>query len=1538
MKPTKYILLFSVVYFLQFQLTIHSQSAALEVISAYEVIDINELIPQKKKSLQKFQTLDLGTYGIYTLDIYENPLLSDKYKVRRSTNDGILESNTSSAISYIGTVKGHVNSSVALTINDQFVHGFIKVGKQEINIEPLRYYDADAATQDIIVYESADQEHIHSVHCGLDHDLERQFVESVNEQKVNKSVLDGCIEVDMAIASDYLMYEHYGSTVNVENHAIAMLNAAQTNYDTEFEDEIRFNLVEQFISECSTCDPWTTSSDTETLLLDFREWASESWENTVDQSSLWSKRDFERNGNTAANGLAFVNTICTSHSSLVVEDNDTANRKRVLFSHELGHNFGAVHDESNSNFIMSTPLVETNEWSTESLEDINSRYLRFPCLTGCERSQNVVADFDVEFIGACVPVNVQYRNKSFGDLDSVKWIFPGGNPTFSTELEPIVNYGVGGTFDVRLEVYGSNGTFDILERSDVISFGQNPTAEFRYEFITDTTVVFVVNKPFANTTYLWDFGDGQTSEEQTPTHIYNSLENITATLTMSNTCGTTSFATRITQQNTTLPTADFTSTNRFACVGESIQFTNLSEHADSVSWFFEGGSPFNTSDENPIVTYPELGSYAVGLIAINEVGADTIFVSAYSILDPVPVSAFTYEVNGKSVSFTQTSQYARALKWDFGDGNTSEDISPVHTYAIEGNYAVSLTVENICQTAIYSDTIQIESDLPVPDFTASSIELCENGSVLFRNQSTNANQYQWEFEGGIPSSSTEENPIVAYMDPGTFSVKLIASNDDGHVELIEENLISIKPEPIVDFDFLVDGSTVEFTNASQHLQSAQWSFGDGTVSTNNNASHTYAQSGTYEVSLVGANSCGFATTSQTVQVDIELPFASFGANSNELCAGSVVGFASSAQNATSVIWIFEGGIPETSTSERPSVLYISKGEYNVTLIANNQNGSDTLVFEDYISVSKLPVATFESTSAERTVTFENLSTDGDEYFWNLGDGTFSTEESPIHTYQTEGNYTVMLRTTNSCGSSEFSLNLVLADGTMNAGMIDSVDVVVDFSLSAEQICQGADLSITNLSTGIDSLRWYLNDSIEITDGSVQLTEPGINTISLIAWEGDTSYTLEKEILVEGVPVPDFSFQRIGDSNEISFLNLSTGADNYIWSFGDRFSSAFENPNHTYGQDTSYTVQLTASNSCSSATIQKEVDLSLTEIPDAIFSISSAAICKGQTVTFSALDTLATDVEWIFEGATIERSDRSTVTIRYDDIGSFDVQLIASNLNGSDTSYLENFILVSDSPELNILYTQTDNVVNFSATEVVGATYSWEFGDGLISTDVNPTHTYTGFGGFEVRLTVDLPCGQITLSESIQVDENVLLPEGSFSITNSKVNIGGRIRFSSLSKNTNNVEWYFEGGSPETSLDESVIIQYDQPGVFDVTLIAFNEYGSDTIYKQDFITVEALGFQSAETRDYTLDKVENLEVQISPNPFIDEITVNVMASDHSTGQFSLFSSSGVLAHKESFVLSDRHHKLRLLKPDLMPGMYIARIIIGEQMIQQKIIKL
>lgn len=1539
MRHSKYILLLSVVYLLQSHLPIHSQSALLETLSEYEIIDIDVLISQKKKSLQQFQTLDLGKYGSYSLEIYDNQLLSEKYKVKRSTNDGILVNSHAAARTYIGKVQGNTKSTVALTLNGNFLHGFIKVDGKEINIEPLRYYQNNASEEDIVIYDSADQEHKHTVHCGLDHKLEQQFKESLEQQKVNKSVFDGCIEVDMAIASDYLMYEHYGNSVNVENHAIAMLNAAQTNYDTEFVDEIRFNLVEQFISECPTCDPWTASTDTETLLKDFREWAANTWENTVDQSSLWSKRDFERNGNTSANGLAFVNTICTSHSSLILEDNDTANRKRVLFSHELGHNFGAVHDETNTNFIMSTPLIETNEWSAESKEDINSRYLRFPCLTGCERSQNVVADFDIEFIGACVPVNVQFRNKSFGELDSVKWIFPGGNPTYSTELEPIVNYGVGGTFDVRLEIFGSNGTSDVLERSDVVSFGQNPISEFSFDLSNDTTVIFSVDRPLDNTTYSWDFGDGFTSNERDPIHIYQTLDSITATLTMTNNCGASTFTTSVSKEKLK-PKADFISSDRFACIGEPIQFTNLSENADSVSWFFEGGTPFNTGDNNPIVVYDKLGSYAVGLIAISEIGADTILASAYSIIDPVPVSGFTYKKMGKTVSFTQTSQYARALKWNFGDGNISDEIHPTHTYAEAGNYTVSLVVENICQVSTAAQIIEIESEMPVPDFTSSSTELCEKGSVLFTNLSTSATKYQWEFEGGSPTTSTEESPIIAYMVPGTFSVKLTASNDDGSVDIIKEELISIYPEPVVDFDFTINGKTVEFTNKSLHLQSAQWSFGDGLSSTSNNASHEYSESGTYEVSLVGANNCGFATVYKTVTIDVELPFASFGANTNDLCAGSVVGFASSAQNATSVKWIFEGGIPATSTSERPAVLYISKGDYDVTLIATNQNGSDTLIFENYITVTQVPTAAYELNQDGLSITFDNQSSAADEYFWNLGDGSFSTDVDPIHTYSVEGTYTVMLRASNGCGSSEISQTVSVADTTTNLAEPDSSQVVIDFSISASEVCRGAEVVLTNLSIGIDSSFWRLNDELTIQEGSLLLTKTGLNTVSMIAYRDGKSTSIEKEISVIGVPVPDFTFQRVGDTNEISFQNLSTEAESYIWSFGDRFSSAFENPSHTYEQDIPYTVTLNASNSCSSAVTQKVVDLSIKDKPDALFSVSKSTVCRGQSVTFSSLDTIATDFEWIFDGSAIKASDLSQVTVQYDDVGSFDVLYIASNFNGSDTTFLDDFILVSDAPEVDFKYALDGGVVNFTATDIIGATYNWDFGDGSGSTDVRPSHTYSGPGDYDVVLTVDLACGQISISDRVKVESNVILPQGAFSITNSRVNVGGRIRFSSLSKNTNTVEWYFEGASPGTSVEESIIVQYDQAGVFDVMLIATNQFGVDTVFKEDFITVEAAGLEAAETRDFVIESENESEVQLTvlPNPFYDEMLVSVEAMELSKGEFYLLNSAGVLVHNESFIVRDKQHTFRLRQPDLSSGLYIARIIVGEQLIQQKIIKL
>ena len=239
----------------------------METLDSYGVMRYDDIFKGGKKSLQGTAQVDLGEYGFFNLELQETALFDTNYQLSFSSSTGIRKSNKSTTRSYIGTVAGNSSSVVSLTVSENFIYGFIRTAKEEINIEPLRYYDSSADKDELITYLTKDQTHSHSMHCGLDKKLEAQFLEHINQVKETKSTINGCLEVDMSIASDFSMFEFYGSVEEVENHAIAILNAVQTNYDTEFNDEIKFNLVEQFISTCDTCDPWTSSVDSETCLL-----------------------------------------------------------------------------------------------------------------------------------------------------------------------------------------------------------------------------------------------------------------------------------------------------------------------------------------------------------------------------------------------------------------------------------------------------------------------------------------------------------------------------------------------------------------------------------------------------------------------------------------------------------------------------------------------------------------------------------------------------------------------------------------------------------------------------------------------------------------------------------------------------------------------------------------------------------------------------------------------------------------------------------------------------------------------------------------------------------------------------------------------------------------------------------------------------------------------------------------------------------------------------------------------------------------------
>lgn len=311
--------------------------------------------------------------------------------------------------------------------------------------------------------------------------------------------------------------------------------------------------------------------------------------------------------------------------------------------------------------------------------------------------------------------------------------------------------------------------------------------------------------------------------------------------------------------------------------------------------------------------------------------------------------------------------------------------------------------------------------LPIANFTASPTTGCGPISVQFSDQSANATGWAWQFPGGTPATSTQQNPTVTYATAGTHTVTLVASNPAGNHTASKPGFITVNPLPTAAFSTAVNGAAVTFANTSQHATEYIWNFGDGQSSTLQSPTHTYTSNGTYTITLTAKNACGIAAITQQVVIAGSGLVAQFSSTTPVGCAPLSVQFKDESQNATTWQWTFPGGNPGTSTAQHPTVTYTSWGEYDVTLTVSHPTyGSKTKTIAQFVEVESLPNAQFTIISlGGQSYQFQNSSTHANGYIWAFPGGTpaTSTEVNPTVTYATPGAYKVQLSAVNDCGAS-----------------------------------------------------------------------------------------------------------------------------------------------------------------------------------------------------------------------------------------------------------------------------------------------------------------------------------------------------------------------------------------------------------------------------------------------------------------------------------------------------------------------------------------
>ena len=225
-----------------------------------------------------------------------------------------------------------------------------------------------------------------------------------------------------------------------------------------------------------------------------------------------------------------------------------------------------------------------------------------------------------------------------------------------------------------------------------------------------------------------------------------------------------------------------------------------------------------------------------------------------------PVAKFSYVVSGMKVTFSNQSIHAKSYNWTFGDGQTSTDANPVKIYSNSGTYKVTLKATNATLSHTYEATITLSKAAPQAKFTYTKDGLF----VTFRNQSTNAQSYSWNFGNG--KTSTQQEPSITYSAAGTYSVSLTASNGETS-DTYKQSIAVSYNQPKANFIYKTEAPLkVVLTNKSVYATSYEWDFGDGGSSTEMNPTHRYSSPGSYIITLVAKNPIGSQQYRATVKI------------------------------------------------------------------------------------------------------------------------------------------------------------------------------------------------------------------------------------------------------------------------------------------------------------------------------------------------------------------------------------------------------------------------------------------------------------------------------------------------------------------------------------------------------------------------------------------------------------------------------------------------------------------------------------------------
>lgn len=791
---------------------------------------------------------------------------------------------------------------------------------------------------------------------------------------------------------------------------------------------------------------------------------------------------------------------------------------------------------------------------------------------------------------------------------------------------------------------------------------------------------------------------------------------------------------------------------------------------------------------------------------------------------------------GALSSFTFTGQGPAGGTWEgaaltnsaTGEVNVSGlvlDSVYIFTYCIESEVVAACGACASTSLVIYSN--------PVAAFSFDGTP-CIGETFSMIDESINAASYDWDF--GDNNESTDQSPSHIYTEQGTYTLSLEVTSPQGCTNTTNQELYITTP-PTVDFDLTEEEGCAPFevqvTNNSFGDDITQyWLIAGDTIRALTPADiflDSITTDSTFAIELVVSNLCGEVRQVDSVLVH-PYPLVRFETNVDEGCSPLDISFANTTLgNADTYFWDVGNG--QTYTDSLPPVQEYTTTDttvtiYDILLVASNECGTDSLL--EQVTVYPPDVEAFISLDTldgcqPFTVQLESFSTPGSNISWEVTDtlGNIYTSNiaNPTFTLLESGPHTIILGAS-QCGTDFDTTSLYVLPAPE-----------VSFTHRA-YICVGQEIAFQNNSVDVSANEWQFGDGQESTNVSPthRYDTAGVYEVILTAYSdfNDCPATFRSEVLVIDNPVAAFSpSERSGCAPlTIDFTNESTGLGvlNYSWQFSDGSSaSSDENPTHTFSNPGNYPVQLIVSDQDSCFADTAIFNIFVFPDPMSAFQFNAHTYChRYDTVVLQNQSTNAVAFNWILPDTSFSTMEGQWMPTSP---GLQSITLIAESRDGClDTTTQIVNVLPSPLASLAINDSQgcEDFQVRLTHQNSFTETFSWDLGDGSISTDAVVDYTYAEAGEYLVVLTANNSNG--CPSDTAQTIISVW-PKPTANFTFDQPFICGapqEVQFTNNSVGSQDNRWTFGGAGNSDETNPS--FNFTDIGTYPIQLLVTNEFG------------------------------------------------------------------------------------------------------------------